>query len=77
MRNLHFKKIKKDKQIRNELQRAHFMIVLLSVGLIMILGTSRLDSYVPNALLSDTMMVLLGIIALISLFVLIALTKKK
>jgi len=69
-------KIKKDKLLKNELRRAHFMIALLAIGialLTMICSTGYTDF---SPVLTTSLIILSCAIALISLFVVIRLSRK-
>jgi hypothetical protein len=67
----------KDKTARSELRRAHSMIVLLSIALIVTLGVTSMQEVQLDPLYSVIVMVLLGIVALISLGVMVTIGRKK
>jgi hypothetical protein len=67
----------KDKVLKHELARAHGMIVLLVVALMGVLAfTSSFDLRL-DPILSFSAVLLLGIVGVISLLVVVALTKKR
>jgi hypothetical protein len=68
----------KDKVLRNELARAHGMIILLVAALMLILGISNTSDTTFDPTLTLTAIILLGVVGLLSLSVIASiLTKRK
>lgn len=66
----------KDKVLKYELARAHGMIILLVVALMGVLAFTSSFALRLDPILSFCAVLLLGIVGIISLFVVVKLTKK-
>jgi len=71
------KPLTKDKVARSELQRAHFLVVLLSLGLVLIISINMTGSFVLPKALSLVTIILLIIVIIISLGIILAIQKLK
>ena len=67
----------KDKVLKQELARAHGMIVLLAVALMGVLAFTSTFDLRLDPILSFGAVLLLGIVGIISLLVVVTLTKKR
>jgi len=76
MRKDLLKKIKKELIIKNELRRAHLMIALLAIGIVLLVLVNSAGYTAFSNALTVSLVVLSLIIALISLFVVVNLSKK-
>ncbi|HEY8886684.1 MAG TPA: hypothetical protein VIM31_04275 [Candidatus Microsaccharimonas sp.] len=79
MNKKHFSKFKiKDKVLKNELARAHGMIILLVIALMSVLGISNTLEISLDPVLTFTAILLLAVVGLLSLSVVASiLTKRK
>lgn len=76
MNKKHFAKFKiKDKVLKNELARAHGMIILLVVALMTLLTVSSTLDFSIDPVLAFIATLLLGIVGLLSLSVVVALVR--
>jgi uncharacterized protein YacL len=67
----------KDKVLKHELARAHGMIVLLVIALMGVLAFSSSSALILDPILSFIAVFLLAIVGVISLSVVVTLTKKR
>lgn len=78
MNKKHFAKFKiKDKTLKNELARAHGMIILLVIALMFVLGISNTLQITLDPTLTMVAIILLAIVGLLSLSVVAAALMKR
>ncbi len=70
------RKFKKDVLLKKELRRAHFMIILLAVGIMLLTLINRLGYIELNDALAVSLVVLSGFVAIISGFIVFRLSSK-
>ena len=74
MKKAFIQKVKKDKNLVKELRRAHLMIVLLALGVGLLTGVLIKDTVITQ-LLGVITIALTSLVGLISIFVIIRLSK--
>jgi hypothetical protein len=78
MNKKHYSKFKiKDKVLKNELARAHGMIILLVITLMAVLAFSGTLDLTLNPVLTFTAVILLAIVGLLSLSVVVSVLMKR
>ncbi|MDB5180153.1 MAG: hypothetical protein JWN12_785 [Candidatus Saccharibacteria bacterium] len=78
MNKKHYSKFKiKDKVLKNELARAHGMIILLVIALMSILAISNMLETTLDPVLTFIAIALLGIVGLLSLSVVLSILTKR
>jgi len=78
MKKKHFAKFRiKDQVLKNELARAHGMIILLVIALMAVLGLSGLFDLTLEPILTFTAVVLLAVVGLLSLSVILSILMKR
>lgn len=78
MKKKHYTKFQiKDKVLKNELARAHSMIILLVVALMTVLALSSQFAIVLDPVLTFVVVILLAIVGLLSLSVVVSILKRR
>ena len=70
------KKIKKDDLLKKELRRAHFMILVLAVGIMLLTFVNTFGHIELGEALAASLLVLSGLVAIISGLIVFRLTGK-